>query len=108
MLDCLTETPYQRSPQARLEPGLPIVKVPNKVTEITRKKKPVVITVEKLKEPFFRPLLRGVRKQLNPLSKAADVWVAPAPLPLLTAQLVNAPLLGQNGLERGKRGVADH
>lgn len=59
--------------------GPSIEKFPLLGTKTARqKKKPVVISVEKLKEPYFDPSLRGVWKHLNPLSNAADVRVAPA------------------------------
>ncbi|XP_039303922.1 uncharacterized protein LOC120357494 [Solenopsis invicta] len=45
----------------------------------TKRTLPVVVSVEKLKEPYFRPPLKGVSKQLNPLSKVADRRAAPAP-----------------------------
>ncbi|XP_039310759.1 uncharacterized protein LOC120358938 [Solenopsis invicta] len=61
LTDTMTEEPSGRAPSK---------------AATTRQNKPVVRCMEVLKKPYFRPPLKGVRKQMNPLSNAADIKVA--------------------------------
>lgn len=70
-----------------------------------KKGKPVVVSIEEIKEPYFAPPLRGVQKQLNPLSNAADVRVISAPFRPPPSPLLSAPQseMGKGGQEEKKK-----
>ena len=94
------EVPHQPTSTEGIEVEPSTEEFPPLGAKIARRKgKPVAVSVECLKEPIFRPPLKGVRKQLNPLSKAVDITVAPSrpPTAPLPSALSPAPLRPTKG-----------
>ncbi|XP_039310760.1 serine/arginine repetitive matrix protein 1-like [Solenopsis invicta] len=76
------------------------------VVSVEKLKEPLVISARDFKKPYYRPPLQGVSKQLNPLSKAADRVAAPASrtsFPSLPPPTSSLETSGWTRVEDGRR-----
>ncbi|XP_039311329.1 actin cytoskeleton-regulatory complex protein pan1-like [Solenopsis invicta] len=105
----------QQGPSVETDREEPPVEEPSAHVETTRHRKlPVVVSTEILKEPYFRPPLKGVSKQLNPLSKVADRIAAPVsrssfpalPPPSSSLETSGWARVGESGKKERKRAKA--